>query len=531
MLTTRRLFLSQAGALMMGVAAPGLFNGAAPAGKSALPRSKPESQGVSSAGILKFVREAEKQNAGLHSFMVVRHGHVIAEGWWYPYAPEIPHELYSLSKNFASTAIGFAVQEKILTVEDKVISFFPDSLPGVLNDHLRAMTVRDLLIMASGHSSDTLWPMLRHPERNWPATFFATPLEYPPGTRFVYDSGCTYMLSAILQRLTGMTMSDYLQPRLFQPLGITEVTWDCDPRGVNVGAAGLWLKTEDLAKFGEFYLRKGKWNGRQLLSEEWIEEATSFKIRNDETGTPTKKEEDDIKQGYGYQFWMSRPVAKGAYRAEGAFCQYSIVMPHADAVVAITAEGISTKRVMDLVWYTLMPALEPDKLLPDQQGYSELTAKLKGLRLEPPELKHAFKPSGPMKRKYVMDRNTLGFEYVYFEFGESAATFTVETGEKTCKIVCGSKDWHMGNTDLPGSPPNLLAPVPLPRSVWKVAAFGDWSDEQTFVMTWRFFETPHYDIVTCRFGKDTLEIQFANSITRILNTVRDPRPVLMGKLV
>lgn len=497
-----------------------------------LPRSSPEAQGVASAEILKFVNEAERQNAGLHSFMVIRHGHVVAEGWWAPYRAEIGHDLYSLSKNFTSTAIGLAVQEGKLTINDKVISFFPDDTPAVVEPNLAAMQIRDLLTMSSGHGADTLNPLLNTKNGTWAKTFLSIPLKYAPGTRFVYNTGATYMLSAILHKVTGQPMLEYLTPRLFVPLGIEGAEWDTDPQGINFGGAGLRLKTEDIAKFSQLYLQKGVWKGKRILSEKWIEEATSFQIANDETGTPTKKEDDDIKQGYGYQFWLSRPIAQGAYRSEGAFCQYSIVMPKQDAVVAINAEGISTKRVMDLVWGILLPSMKEGVLSKDRVAQKELEGKLSSLKLIPPTGKVDSPMAATVSGKtFKMEENPLLVKSISFDFGKEATLFTLQDDRGKYRIKCGVGEWVLGNTDIKGSPVNLfVAGIPLPRTNWKIAASGTWTNEKTFVMTWRFFESAHYDIVTCQFENNELKVTYANSITRILKQYKDPRPSLKGVL-
>ncbi|MBW7461807.1 serine hydrolase, partial [Paenibacillus sepulcri] len=151
----------------------------------------------------------------------------------------------------------------------------------------------------------------------------AAPVEHEPGTHFVYNSGATYMLSAILQKVTGQTLLEYLQPRLIEPLGIKGAAWDVCPRGINVGGWGLNVTTEDIARFGQLYLQKGMWNGQRLLTEEWIAEATSSQISNGDGGV------NDWAQGYGYQFWRCR---HGVYRGDGAFGQFCIVMPEQDAV-------------------------------------------------------------------------------------------------------------------------------------------------------------------------------------------------------
>jgi CubicO group peptidase (beta-lactamase class C family) len=528
----RRVFLKKMGICIAGTGTismvPGhlLINNLKP---YELPQCSPELQGISSEEILNFVEAAEKTNAGLHSFMIIRHGYVVAEGHWAPYRPDISHWLYSLSKNFTSTAIGFAVQESYISLTDKVVSFFPEDKPSEVNQDLEKMTIRDLLLMASGHGEDTLRPLMASKDGNWVKAFLSYPLKYTPGTRFVYNSGCTYMLSAILQKVTGVQMVDYLQPRLFAPLGIEGAEWDSDPKGINFGAAGLRLKTEDIAKFGQFYLQKGVWKRKRLLNEKWIKEATSFKISNHDTGTPTIKEEDDIKQGYGYHFWLSRPIAQGAYRAEGAFCQFSIIMPAQDAVVAINAEGISTKRVMDLCWEVLLPAMKVGKLPKNDRSEKALRQKLGTLQLIPPKINPSSSLASSLSgNKYHIDHNPMNVQEITFQFGMDKNVFILKDDKAEYSITCGINEWKIGNTKMPGSPTNLLAGVPLYKDHWKVAASSTWKDENTFEMTWRFFETPHYDIVTCTFDKDKLQIVYGNSITRILKQYKDPRPELVG---
>jgi CubicO group peptidase (beta-lactamase class C family) len=233
------------------------------------PRSTPAAQGLSAAAILSFVERAEASIEALHSLMLVRHGHVIAEGWWSPYGPKLPHMLFSLSKSFTSTAVGLAVAEGRLTVQDRVLSFFPQDAPAEVSENLAAMRVRDLLSMSTGNADDTFGPMHEAADGNWVRAFLARPVEYAPGTHFLYNTGATYMCSAIVQKLTGQTLLDYLTPRLFAPLGIEGARWESCPRGINHGGTGLHVRTEDIARFGQLYLQKGLWQGQRLLSEAW----------------------------------------------------------------------------------------------------------------------------------------------------------------------------------------------------------------------------------------------------------------------
>ena len=207
-----------------------------------LPRSSPEIEGVSSKGIMDFLDAVGNSKNELHSIMIVRHGKVIAEGWWDPYRPDLKHTLYSLSKSFTSTAVGFAVAEKKLTLNDKVISFFPDKLPEKISDNLSALTIKDLLSMSAGQAPDPSGPVAGSDD--WIKTFFATPILNKPGSVFLYNSAATYMLSAIVQKVTGQKIIEYLAPRLFDPLGIVGMDWETDPSGINVGGWGLRVKTE-----------------------------------------------------------------------------------------------------------------------------------------------------------------------------------------------------------------------------------------------------------------------------------------------
>jgi len=256
--------------------------------KDSLPRSTPEAEGVSSRGILDFLGAVAENKHELHSFMFLRHGKVIAKGWWNPYNPDLRNTLYSLSKSFTSMAVGFAVSEKRLTVNDKVISFFPEYLPDSISPFLAEMRVKDLLTMSTGQFPEPTWSII-FKDTNWVKAFLRFPVVNEPGTKFMYNSASTYMLSAIIRKVTGQNVIDYLTPRLFRPLGIEGMDWETDPMGINTGGWGLRVKTEDLAKFGQFCLQKGRWNGNQLLPASWFDEATTAKIEQDPGAPQSKK--------------------------------------------------------------------------------------------------------------------------------------------------------------------------------------------------------------------------------------------------
>jgi CubicO group peptidase (beta-lactamase class C family) len=327
-----------------------------------LPRSTPEEQGISSKAVLKFVEAADKINT-LHSFMLLRHGKVIAEGWWNPESAEKPHVLHSLSKSFTSTAIGLAIAEGKLKLDDHVLQFFPDGAPADPSDNLKAVTVRDLLTMTGGHDTepkaDKSGPLVK--------TFLAHPFAHKPGTHFQYNTMGTYTLSAIVTKVTGQTELEYLKPRLFEPLGIENPRWETSSEGYSLGGYGLYLRTEDIAKFGQLYLQKGKWNGRQLVPESWVEQATCKQTPNDQESH--SKMGPDWQQGYCFQFWR---CTHNAYRGDGAAGQLCVVMPDKDAVVAITADTGSMQGELNAIWDNLYPAFQAEPLPNDVAAQEKL---------------------------------------------------------------------------------------------------------------------------------------------------------------
>lgn len=443
------------------------------------PRSTPESQGISSTAILAFADEAEKNLDALHSLMLLRHGSVVAEGWWSPYGAEIPHDLFSLSKSFTSTAVGMAVAEGRLSLDDPVLGFFPDEAPAVPSANLAAMKVRHLLSMSTGHAEDTMGPMFDAEDGDFARAFLALPVAHAPGTHFLYNTGATYMLSAILQRLTGITLLEYLQPRLFGPLGILGATWRSCPKGVNFGGFGLSVKTEDIARLGQLYLQRGVWQGKRLLPEEWVAQATAVQIANG------SKPESDWEQGYGFQFWRCR---YGAFRGDGAFGQFCLVLPEQDAVLAVTAGVGNMQAVLDLVWARLLPALQPGVLPEAPAAQAELVARLGHLSLSP-QAGEATSPISPQVsgKRYLFPDNDQQVTALAFDFAARPAVVTLWDGNGPHPIPVGFGSWAKGTSSF-GS-----------EREEPVAASGAWVGEDTFVLKACYYESPFCPTIQCRF--------------------------------
>ncbi|NBD27160.1 serine hydrolase domain-containing protein [Paenibacillus glycinis] len=460
-----------------------------------LPRTTPEAQGIPSQAVIAFLDAIRERELELHSFMLLRRGEVAAEGWWAPYRPEYPHMLFSLSKSFASTAIGFAAAEGLLSVEDTVIGFFPDEVPETISENLAAMQVRHLLMMGTGHAADVTGSVQK--DDNWVRGFLAEPVEYAPGTHFAYNSAATYMLSAILHRITGQSLLAFLEPRLFAPLGLSEATWETCPRGIATGGWGLNVTTEDIAKFGQLYLQRGEWAGQQILPSAWVDEATSFQIDNDDGRA------NDWTQGYGYQFWRCR---HGAYRGDGAFGQFCVVLPEQEAVLAITSGVADMQAVLDVAWAVLLPALSAsDALEPDEANQAALAERLASLRIDAPQAE----PSSPNEaqlegRVFRMEPNELQLDTIALRFSEQGAELVIgseRAGEQTAQLGRGA--WKASRIRIESVKQGAEQ---------RVEGSFAWQDGDTLDIRLLFAETPFTYKLALRADGEAIELQFSANV-------------------
>ncbi len=485
-------------------------------------RSQPEEQGVAAAAISRFVTAVNNSNNELHSFMLVKNGHIIAESWWTPYAPDLKHTMYSVSKSFTSTAIGLAVSEGRLNLTDKVVSFFPELTPDTASALLRSMTIKDLITMSAGQSPDPTRLMLRQQE--WVKFFLRLQVVDTPGTKFLYNSAATFMLSAILQKITGEKLIDYLKPRLFDPLEIYNIDWELNPEGINAGGWGLRLKTEDMAKFGQLYLQKGQWKGIQVLPASWVEEATRFAISNSHDTAAYAKAASDWAQGYCYQFWRSR---NNAYRADGAFGQYIIVIPGHQAVVAITSETSDMQDVMNLVWEHLLPALKEDKTATGKKARRDLQKQLKNQAITVSPAGTSPIISSMSGKNFVLEANEEGIKEISFRFKNKQAVVTIANGEYTDELALKTGKWTYGAVHKRG--PSLTGTIPpfdgIP--VFKVAATYQWRDEHTLLLTIRYIESPHTETFVCTFENNNLLLRVDNSLKGMMGT-NDQNKIIRG---
>jgi CubicO group peptidase (beta-lactamase class C family) len=484
---------------------------------AALPRSTPEREGISSSAVLAFVQAADSAIDAMNSVMIVRHGRVVAEGWWAPYDARTPHVLYSLSKSFTSTAVGLAVAESKLSVDDLVLKFFPGDAPDTPSVHLREMRVRDLLRMNTGQIAEAPLGITDNPAlagETWVHRFLAHPVPYKPGTHFLYNSPATYMLSAIVQKTTGQKVLDYLEPRLFQPLGIERPTWVESPEGIDAGAYGLNVRTEDIAKLGLLYLQRGAWNGARILPATWVDDATARQTSNGSSPS------SDWDQGYGYQFWRSRH----GYRGDGAFGQYMLVLPEYDAVVVITSGVRDMQSVMNIVWDRLLPAMRPDSLAPNPVAERALRARLGALMVHPAPGRAMSPLAAKVSRRwYALAENDRGLRAIALDFTSPVPAIVVRVAPgivatggtqaplstfSEVRTPLGVGAWVRSTTGFANGMERLLAVPPRPA----VALSGGWTADSVFTLKIVAPETPYYSTLTFKFHGDGLTIDAEHNV-------------------
>ncbi len=336
----------------------------------------PESVGIPSAAVTAMLEELYAQGIEMHSFMLLRHGKVCAQGAWKPYAMDEPHIMFSFSKSLTSTAIGFAVQEGILSLDERLVDLFPDKVPESPSENLQKCQVRHLLMMGCGHETEIDWGPSQ--QNDWVRDFLHHPFVYEPGAHFLYNTAGTNMLCAILKGKTGLSLTEFLKPRLFEPLGMTDIQCHELANGVSMGGAGCSLTIEDMARFVQFVANRGKWDGRQLLQESWFDLATSKQIENAGAGWDG---DPDWQAGYCFQFWRCAP--EGVFRGDGAFGQYGIVMAKQDAVLVIQSASMKLQAVLTAVWEKLLPQMAEGALPEDPKGLHVVQNRLKNLELNP----------------------------------------------------------------------------------------------------------------------------------------------------
>ena len=437
-----------------------------------IPRASANNQ-ISALDTDRIRKALEGTGSSMRGIVICQKGKVTLDHWWSPYTRNDRFWVYSVSKSFTSTAIGFAVSDGLLSPDDKVISFFPDRKINKEDENLTSMTVQDLLTMRSGHFEDTL-PRVFQSGTDWVQTFLSLPVEKKPGTFFVYNTGASYMLAAIAEKVTGQGLLAYLTSRLFTPLGITNVSWDCCPMGIAVGGWGLSIGTEDMAKLGLLYLNKGCYEGHRILPEEWVLDAVSPHADNN-----TASGSVDWRQGYGYQFWRN---SVSGYRADGACGQYILVLPEADAVIAINSETTDMQKILNVVWEIIFPLL----------------------------CKPEIHPNGV----YVLTKNADNLTQAGIQINDDHLCFSLWDDQNEYKLLCGRENWVINETGFP-----LVKFAFTPRisqnDDLKIAARYSCANNQLEIEL-AFLGAVHTQQIQCSFHENQVTIRVNPSLSQIM---------------
>lgn len=427
-----------------------------------------------------FFDDAARLGVEFNSFMLWQGGAVVAEAWWWPYRADRVHMMHSATKSFLSAGVGLAVEEGLFSLQDKVVGFFPEHLPGVVSDKLAAMTVEDLLTQTCGHAHGTSGALWRGIPTSWIAEFFKIPVVFTPGEAFRYTSATSFMLSAILSKTTGGNAHAYLKPRLLEPLGIEGLRWDVGPENINPGGNGISCKTEDLLKLAVLHMQGGRWNGVQVLPAEWVRQATS-----PQRGNP-----------HGYHWWMG---PGGSFYAYGVFGQFAVVFPQDEAVLAITsATPPGEETLRSLIWHHFPGVLR------SRGGALQMPDALTEPRLLAPlqrrDSARAAQVSGAV---FAAEANEDGISQLAIDFSEDRCLLRITDGRGAHAVHIGLDDWLESDTTVSGA---LLHHGYEPAAM-RVVAGGWWREPDVFETTWQFVETSFRDRVVLRFDGDALTLE------------------------
>lgn len=450
-----------------------------------LPTSTPSAQGVDALGLLAVIDALESDGHDPHSLLVARHGHVVARGWWAPYAPERVQLVYSLSKSFTATAVGLLVDEGRLSLDQPVLDLLPPGdLPAGVDvpDRYRRLTLGHCLTMATGHDGEGWGPEVTRATYDQPgegdrtdpvlAAILASPPEHEPGTAWAYNQIATYLAAGAVRGVTGSSVLSLLRERvlpLLDPRGGGDVVWHRTVTGRELGFSGIHVGSDAILALAQLHLDHGQWDGSVLLSPDWVRTATT------PTGLPNREADPnpDWREGYGCSFWSARH----GYRGDGAYGQYAIVLPEQDMAVAITSETLDMQAVLDLVWDHLLPAVGHVDESGDELADAALEERLATLAVPTP----SSSAQGPETGWWVRaEDSTLPPAYAAMSLSPGGAAYEMVLDCHGTKVVLDVGDGTWASSTL------AVGGVELP-----VVASGGWDGDGCFSADVRLIETPH----------------------------------------
>mgnify|MGYP000870040676 FL=1 len=450
-------------------------------------RVLPQSVGVDPQGVIDFIDSLKQKAVNMHSFMLVRRGKVAAECYYKPFAAGMLHNIYSVSKNITSAAVGLAISDGLIRLDDKIVDFFPEKIQGHnIHPYTRAMTVEHLLKMATVHpkSTDTSGD-------DWIKGFLTAPPVKMPGMSFAYDTTGTHTLCGIIQKVTGKAVNEYLREKLFDKIGIGEIEWITCPMGINVGGGGIKMTTEDMAKFGQLYLNMGVCGGEQVLPREWVIKSTSRQIDNTNASFML-----DGRTGYGYKFWLGR---HNSYICFGMGGQFIIVVPEKELVFVTTA---NTKQasdghqlILDSFWDVLYPAIGDGTPQAAAEANARLDKIAGSLEMHIPDGKST-SPAAEIAngKAFAADENAAGYKSLVFGFDGQYGSLTLSSEKAQHKFsfkLCG---WQEAKS---------------PFADENAFCSGVWTDEKTLIINLQLKERMQMLTAYCHFEGGSAVVQIS----------------------
>lgn len=463
----------------------------------------PEALGIRSGDIMAYLDELEESNTEMHGLMIMRHGKLCAQGWWAPFGPGVRHGLQSHTKTYAATAVGIAYTEGLLKLDERLIDIFPDESPEDPSENLQKLTVRDVLCMGCGMDE------MPRPTKDWIRDFLHTPVNHVPGTTYMYNSTGSTMLGAIVRKKTGLGLHEYLTPRLFNKIGIDpdNLRWMCMPDGMEVGGGGLFATTEDNLRLMKLYADGGVWEGERILAQDYVRLATTN--QNDSaTESINNPEAFDNFLGYGFQIWMCKP--QGAYRADGAMGQFTIVLPTLDMLIAINETAVGAhwaQSTLDITWRFVEKVTASSPLPEDEAALKALRARMARLNIgNPPCQPYSPTVSKVSGKTYQVESGhftPFGANFMTGEGPDDIAAFRLDFDAYGCV-------WHLETRagrkeDLRVSTQgtrftNFVGPLERTTSLY--LCDGWWPEENVLEMHCRWVETCLEDIFRLVFTPD-----------------------------
>lgn len=470
-----------------------------------IPRAEsPESVGVSSAVVKEFLEGMKDAGLEYHSLFITRHGKVAVEFYNKPFCATAPHTMYSASKTWCATAIGLAIDEGFFSLDSRVIDIFPEYRPEKKEPYLEKLTIEHLLTMSAGKGINLLEDKSKI---DWLKQFFKSPWKFEPGTDFLYVNENVYMQASIIKRVTGLTVLQFLKHRLFDPMAIELPFWETDEFGTEAGGWGLYIKTEDLAKLMLCYSQKGVLNGRQILPVWWTEKATQAQVDN---GANVAL---NCSAGYGYCIWRCGSI-KNAYRADGMFGQFGIVLEDYDATITITAAVAMEEESLEYIFKHFPRAFfDETKEVPDT--VPNWKKYLRSFSVDTPMASKHFPMENSLRGKTILITNnrllqTIGFplsvlpiavtymttdkagnpDKFQLAFSDSMLKIRWTEGDEINTVYCGMDGKMRGGT------------IKLGKIEYDVCAYAYWESERVLEVHIRPYTTIAKRILRFEFDSE-----------------------------